>query len=117
MNHESRPRGLRRAFSLPPSARSLGRDVDDEIQFHIECHIADLVARGVPLNIAREKAMRQYGDIGASRRELARVDRARLSRMQWSTFFDALVQDIVVAFRIFRTRPGFAFGVVFVLAL
>jgi len=117
MNHESRPRGLRRAFSLPPSARSLGRDVDDEIQFHIECHIADLVARGVPLDIAREKAMRQYGDIGASRRELARVDRARLSRMQWSTFFDALVQDIVVAFRIFRTRPGFAFGVVFVLAL
>ena len=117
MTYESRPRGLRRAFSLPPSARSLDRDVDDEIHFHIECHIADLIARGVPPDIAREKAMRQYGDIGASRRELARVDRARLSRMQWSMLFDALWQDVVVAFRIFRTRPGFAFGVGFVLAL
>jgi predicted permease len=117
MTNESRPRGLRRAFSRPPSARSFDRDVDDEIQFHIDCHIADLVARGVPPTIAREQAMQQYGDIGASRRELARVDRARLSRIRWSTFFDALLQDVVVAVRIFRNRPGFAFGVAFVLAL
>jgi predicted permease len=61
--------------------------------------------------------MQQYGDIGESRRELARVDRARLSRMRWSTFFDALIQDVGFALRIFRTRPGFAFGVAFILAL
>ena len=105
MKREPLLRGFRRAFSLPPSARSLDRDVDDEIQFHIECHIADLVARGVPLATAREQAMQRYGDVGESRRELARLDRARLSRMQWSSVIDALIQDTVFALRVFRARP------------
>jgi predicted permease len=117
MKREPRFSGLRRVFSLPPSPTSLGRDVDDEIQFHIDSHIADLVARGVPPTIAREQAMQRYGDIGESRRELARVDRSRLSRMEWSAFFEGAAQDTAFACRLFRTRPAFAFAVAIVLAL
>ena len=117
MTRESRFAGLRRVVRLPGSTRSLGREVDDEIRFHIESHVAELVARGVPVDEARERALSCYGDLSASRRELLRVDRARLFRERWAAAAGAFIQDVSFALRLFRARPGFAFASVLVFAL
>ena len=117
MKREPRLSGLRRTFSLPPSSKRLDQEVDEEIRFHIDSHVADLVARGVAPSVARERALQHYGDVMESRRELTRVDRARLTRMRWSSMFDAVRQDVGFALRTFRTKPAFAFASVLVLAL
>ena len=41
----------------------LGADVDDEIAFHVEERIEDLVARGMHPAAARDEAMRLFGDV------------------------------------------------------
>jgi putative ABC transport system permease protein len=117
VKREPRLSGLRRTFSLPPSSKRLDQEIDEEIRFHIDSHIADLVARGVAPSVARERALQHYGDVMESRRELTRVDRARLTRMRWSSTFDAVRQDVGFALRTFRTKPAFAFASVIVLAL
>ena len=117
MSHEPRFSGLRRVLRLSGTPRSVDREVDEEIRFHIESRVADLIARGVSPAAAREQAMQQYGDVTASRRELSRVDRTRLAHERWRDWADALRQDTLFALRVFRTRPGFAFGSVLVLAL
>src|SRR4051812_17015325 len=100
--------GLRRVFSLPRTARRLSAEVDDEIRFHIESHVGELIQQGIPEPEARRRALQRYGDVGQSREELLRVDRARAARQQRSAALAAFIQDLSYAARVFRSRPGFA---------
>lgn len=109
--------GLRRVFSLPRTARRLSADVDDEIRFHIESHVAELTRQGIPESEARRRALQRYGDVGESRAELLRVDRARAARDNRSAVWSAFLQDLAYAIRVFRARPTFAMACTFVLAL
>ena len=56
MSREVRVTGIRRLFNLPASGRRVQHDVDDEIRFHIESRVAELVAAGTPLAAARDVA-------------------------------------------------------------
>ena len=117
MRNEKRFAGLRRLFSLPSTSRSIAREVDDEIRFHLENRVAELIQRGLPPDQARERALASYGDVGASRQELTSVDRRRLSRERWTMWLEAFRQDAGFALRVFRTQRGFAFASVLVFAL
>ncbi|MFN2564673.1 MAG: permease prefix domain 1-containing protein, partial [Gemmatimonadaceae bacterium] len=44
-------------------SRSLGPDMDEEMQFHVEMEAADLVARGVPPDEARRQALVAFGGV------------------------------------------------------
>ena len=39
------------------------RDVDEELRFHIDSRIADLTARGLPVEEARRQAAAEFGDL------------------------------------------------------
>ena len=117
MTRERRLAAIRRVFSVPRLARTAHHDVDDEIRFHIESRVADLVARGLSDADARETAMREYGDVVASRHELTRLDRRRLARIGWVTRFETLRQDLRYAARGLRRQPAFALSVIIVLSL
>src|SRR4029453_2577660 len=54
MSREKRVPGIRRLLTPPASSRRVQRDVDDEIRFHIESRVAELVAAGTPVGSARE---------------------------------------------------------------
>ena len=71
MSWAARIAGVRRLFRLPVSARPVERDIEEELQFHFQSRVADLVARGASEREARAAAEREYGDIDASRAELA----------------------------------------------
>ena len=47
-------------------------DVDDEFQFHVMEHVDDLVARGMDPRVARDEALRGFGDIERVQRHLPR---------------------------------------------
>ncbi|HEY4305479.1 MAG TPA: ABC transporter permease [Gemmatimonadaceae bacterium] len=73
---------------------SVERDVDDEIRFHLESRVADLIRRGSTAEEARRVAEREFGDVSAARAELAvvghkvRANEARAARR------DALLHDL-----------------------
>jgi putative ABC transport system permease protein len=117
MKREPRVTGIRRFFSLPRSSRTVEREIDDEIRFHIESRIADLESRGVPRDAARSQALHEYGDVVASRRELNRLERRRLQRERWVLHLESIHQDFAYGARALGRQRGFALGVVIVLAL
>ena len=117
MSDETRIPGIRRWFTLPRSARSVTREIDDEIRFHIESRVAELVGRGMTRDTASAQALREYGDVTASRRELGRVERGRLARERWVARAETLRQDIAYAARSLRHNAAFSASVIAVLAL
>ena len=63
--------GLRRLFSFPRrSKRQINRDVEDELQFHIDMVEAELTAAGAPAAQARAEARRQFGNLDKARYHL-----------------------------------------------
>ena len=117
MSREKRVSGIRRLLNLPESRRRVQHDVDDEIRFHLESRIAELVAQGTPANAARDIAAREFGNVDEARSEIARVDHRRLTRERRQAWWETLGQDLAYAARSLRSRPGFGAVVVLVLAL
>jgi predicted permease len=117
MRRETRVSGIRRLLNLPASTRRVQRDVDDEIGFHLESRVAELVAAGTSPAIAREIATREFGDVREARSEIARVDLRRLTRERRQAWWETLGQDLAYSVRALRSQPGFALVVVLVLAL
>jgi putative ABC transport system permease protein len=70
----SRWDGFRRVFRLPTSAERLAREVDDELRFHIEGRVEELVAHGWSRDAAAVEAGRRFGDYAAYRREARDID-------------------------------------------
>ena len=104
MPREPHIRGLRRWLRLP---RAVERDVSDEIAFHLESRIRELIDEGSTPGVARAIAELEFGDISASRRELAAVDRRRMRRRRLVGWIEALVQDLRFAGRSLRRSPSF----------
>ncbi|AHG93097.1 permease (plasmid) [Gemmatirosa kalamazoonensis] len=102
---------FRRLFRLPATRQSLERDVDEEIRYHIDRRVDDLVRQGRTLDAARDTAEREYGDRAASRAELVRVDRRRFERTRRRGWWEAVRQDVRFAVRTLRARPGFTLAV------
>ncbi len=113
----TRPPGGRFFFRLPPSLRRVERDVEDELRFHFDSRVADLTARGIPPHEARRIAEREYGDVAASRAELAALDRRMLFRQRCAELFDVLRRDVAYTVRGFRRSPGLVVTIVVALGL
>ena len=117
MRREPRIAGIRRFFSVPESARTVGREIDEEIRFHIESRVADLIRRGMPVGEASARALREFGDVTESRRELNRLETRRRARERWLVRWESLRQDAAYALRGLGRQRGFTGSVVLVLAL
>ncbi|HEX7120885.1 MAG TPA: ABC transporter permease, partial [Gemmatimonadaceae bacterium] len=88
------------------SPRTLGREVDDEIRFHIDARTEELVRQGLTESEARERALAEYGDIDASRRELAAIDERRFGVERREEMLMTFVDDLAYAARSLARRPA-----------
>jgi putative ABC transport system permease protein len=115
MPREPRISGLRRVLRRPGA--SVEHEVDDEIAFHLESRARELVAGGMAPDDARRRAESEYGDLRASRRELAAVDRRRRRREGVGRWLETTAQDFRYAVRVLGRSPGYTATVIACVAL
>src|SRR5687768_10138101 len=93
------------------------RDVDDELAFHLEMRVQELIRRGETPERARELAMRRFGDYETSRTECVEIDERRSRRMARMEYLTELRQDAAYALRTLRRTPSFTVVAIASLAL
>src|SRR5215475_5605673 len=96
-------------------------DVKDELRFHLEAKVDDLVAQGWSPGDARKEAERQFGNILAIQHLGERIgehmDRRRRLTDYWTDVLRSLLDDLRLALRLLRRAPGFATTVLLTLAV
>jgi predicted permease len=93
------------------------REIDEEVDAHIQARVEYLVARGATLDEAQAEAQRRFGDVEQGRRALykqaehvrRRVDRIERFR-QW-------ISDVRYVTRGLTKKPSFSIGVITIFAL
>jgi predicted permease len=109
--------GLRRLMRLDRSAAGVQRAVDDELQFHFDMTMRELIAGGMSPDEAQCEVRRRFGDVQTTRARLTTIDRDRVGRERRAEWWSALAQDLRYAVRGLRLKPGFAAAVVVTLGL
>ncbi len=88
------PQSIRRLFRLGLVRPEVRRDLDDELGFHFEETIRDLIGSGLTEEEARERARERFGDELAYRHTLERIDDGRVWTERWIGYRMDLWQDI-----------------------
>ena len=115
----TRPRIRRKLFHHDATRRTVQRDVDDEMRFHLQTtHRGSRRARDARVTTPASWRSAEYGDI-ARRARRAGVDRpaARRKVRGCREWLASVGQDVKFAARSLRARPGFAATVLLTLAL
>ena len=104
-------------IELPPTRDRIARAIDDELRAHLDERIAELTAEGLAPSAARAKALREFGDLDATKRDLRRIDELAANTTRLSDSAHDLAADIWRTARSLVRRPGFAAVAVLTLAL
>ena len=107
----------RRVFRIPFSRSALRTGVDDELRFHIEGRIEELMSKGVSRADAEREVRRRFGDVDVIERELEVIDRQTMRRRSLRETLSALAFDARYALRGMARRPLYTAIVVVTLAL
>jgi predicted permease len=101
-----------RLFGPDPAA-----DVKDELSFHLQAKIDDLVTQGWSPASARQEAERQFGDLRAVQQIGVRIGEKMERRKRLQDYWTDSLQDVRYTFRTLRRDPGFAVTSILILAL
>jgi predicted permease len=99
------------------SRAMIRRDVDDELQFHIDTRADELVRLGHGRDQARAEALREFGDIDDARHYLRRMDQMTETDRRRQDYLGELRQDIAYGLRALLRAPTFAITAILTIAL
>ena len=98
---------------VPP----VDEDVRRELEFHLEQRTAELVARGMPPEQARQAAREYFGDRQRVEEECRDIESRRRASRRRARALEALRQDLTLGVRLLRRSPAFTAAAVLTLAL
>jgi putative ABC transport system permease protein len=102
---------------LRPWRRDVRRDIDDELRFHFDARIAELVRQGVSAEEARDRAVAEFGDVDEVRTNLKVIDERLAAQRKRADILDAVSQDIRYATRSVWRTPVVSLTIIVTLAL
>lgn len=108
---------MKRIFQHAPSKQTAKHDRDDELAFHLQGRIEDLMARGYTREAAEAEARARFGDRETIEAELVVLDKQLHQRRAFREWTDDVLRDVKLAFRGLTRRPAFALTVIITLAL
>ena len=92
-------------------------DVDDELAFHLEERVVELVGTGMSADAARRQAGEEFGDVAATRAALYAIDRRIVRRRRHANMLHDLVADLRYGVRSLARTPMVGATIVLTLAL
>lgn len=101
--------GLRRVFRLPGSPERISREVDEELRFHLEGRVDQLVAAGWSRHDAEVEARRMFGDYAAYRREARDIDLTTHQQRRRMDIADVIRREVRQGVRALWRAPAFSF--------
>ena len=101
----------------PLFGRSPEEEVQDELAFHLEARIAELIAEGVSEEEARRRTMERFGAVDEPRAAMETITARRQRRAARGRWLDEVQQDVRYAFRVLWRAPFFTAAAVLMLAL
>jgi putative ABC transport system permease protein len=108
----------RHVFSLPRrSARRIRDEFEQELAFHIDMRVAELVNRGIDGTEARRIAGAECGDLDDARRYIGAADTATENAAHRRSAMDGIAQEALGALRRLRRARGFTITAVLTLSL
>jgi putative ABC transport system permease protein len=100
-------------FARPNAAA----DLDDEIAFHINARIAELVDSGMTPDQAEKAALARLGDLSRFRAQALRVDRQLEREKTMRDRFESIIADATFGVRQLRRSPALAIAAILCFAL
>jgi len=110
--------GLKRFFRLADARRRVDlSSIDDELRFHVESRVDELIATGVPERDARTQAALEFGDLRRYHDDCVAIDSRYNRELHMRELLESIGSDLKHAARSLRLQPGFAFVAIATLAL
>jgi predicted permease len=97
--------------------RDVQADIDDELRFHLEARVEELMAQGRDAASARRTALEEFGDVGQVRQGLRQIGERMTRRQRHGEWLDGWRQDLLHALRSIRRTPAMTAAIVLTLAL
>src|SRR5512147_536183 len=100
-------RPFRRLFRYSFRSRAeIATDIEDEISFHLEMRVRELVDRGWSTEDAIREARRQFGDVSTTAAYCRGLDTRKERRKRMGGYVGELWQDLVYGVRMLYRQPG-----------
>ena len=107
----------RRTFRLPLGRRSIERDVDDELSFHLAMREEKLRGLGLEPAAAEARARERFGDAERVRDECITIGTHHAREVRFMEWLESVLADFRFALRTFRRMPTFTIVATITLAL
>ena len=100
-----------------PWRRNVRREIDEELRFHFDARINELVSHGSSAQAARAKALEEFGDVDEVKANLKAIDDRLVAQQKRADVFESLWYDARHAARSLWRTPAVSITIIVTLAL